>query len=496
MAGLFAGQPLFKTIGGAIAGTVATLAVTAMLTISSGGQLKIEDISDQQVLFSNNSIVAGDSGMTFSSSTNVFTATNILMTNGTGTRIAADTLCLTGDTCRTTWPTSGGGSGVGWSDDGSILYNSTPTRPVVVWSSVRSPQFMATSTGIGFAASGTIAIAGSGTSTFSGAVSSTNYMAGFGTAGQPSYGFSGGSGMMMNGPTQLAIAFGGALKVFVDAGDFTTANQFRPLNNGTLDNGLPTAMWRNGYYSGQVSSTGLLAQNTTSTNATTTNLAVVTSARLPSNTLLNNTNICLSDGTNCPSSYSVLTITTLSSTNINVRNIREANGSVASSTITLSGRSGEIDTTTTPRPTSTLLTLSGIPRTLPAMNASTTNCVYWGPEYIRDSWDGLLLKPTLSWTNASGSGAVVWRVRAESITDNEYIGTGWSGNSSFATGTVGTGYFNQNDAMDNLTVGGATTGTPMRFELCRIGGQAGDTFGADAYPNSLKIEYGLGSYSD
>lgn len=212
--------------------------------------------------------------------------------------------------------------------------------------------------------------------------------------------------------------------------------------------------------------------------------------------LVSGQSVCLADGTNCPSTYVTLTITTLTSTNINVRNIREANGSTASSTITLSGRSAEIDTSAATRPTSSLLVVGGVPRTLPAMNATSVNCVYWGPEFIRDAWDGLQLKPTISWTNSTGSGAVVWRLRVESISDAESIGTGWTGTSAFATGTAGTAMLNQNDGMNALTVGGATTGTPMRFELCRNAAQAGDTLGTDAFPNSLKIEYGLASYSD
>ncbi len=42
--------------------------------------------------------------------------------------------------------------------------------------------------------------------------------------------------------------------------------------------------------------------NATGTNTTSTNLAVTTYARLPNDTLINNTQVCLFDGTNCPTS--------------------------------------------------------------------------------------------------------------------------------------------------------------------------------------------------
>ncbi|MEO5927691.1 MAG: hypothetical protein ABIO72_03135 [Patescibacteria group bacterium] len=153
-------------------------------------------------------------------------------------------------------------------------------------------------------ATGTFAVTGTATSTFAGPVSSTRYFTdNYGSGAAPSFGFNGtggGFGMYMNGPTQLVLAAAGAGKLFVDANELTTAIPFRPLTNNTTDIGVITSMFRNGYFAGQVSSTGLLAYNVTSTNATTTNFAFTNASG--SSLFVQGQAVCLANGTNCPSS--------------------------------------------------------------------------------------------------------------------------------------------------------------------------------------------------
>lgn len=192
-----------------------------------------------------------------------------------------------------------------------------------------------------------------------------------------------------------------------------------------------------------------------------------------------------------------LGITTLSTTNINIASSGaiKVGGGNASSTFFLSGASALIGSAA-PIPTSTSLVVNGIPSQFYAFNASTTNCIYWTPGTLRGAWDAGVITPSITWTSATGSGAVVWRLRSQSEADNTYVGNPFSGIASFATTTHGNGYFRQRDAMDTLTVEGAAAGVGMRWELCRIGGSAGDTLGQDAYVEFIDGKYGISKYSD
>jgi hypothetical protein len=598
MAGLFAGQPLFKTIGGAIAGAVTTLTITASLIltgaqitgdlvpaandtydvgtpalswqdVNASGTARVED----DVIVGGQSVCREDgtncpAGVTVPTLQQVLAVGNTATTTATffggitvGTALSATgTLSVTGlatfgtatgtqanfnaaaigaltggsgafssltsagqAVCLadgTNCPASGGGTVTSstWQFNQALglIYPTTSTFAMVLGASASAtaPFYWETRSPTSSLQIGRVGNANFfvGTSTYGGGLNSlftlngddAFFQSNIGVLGIGYFGTATATSMFANAGTFGTLASnsatigGGTINGTIIGGSSAAAGSFTTLNASGLSalanitftgatgtSGSVTGIWSMGTATG------------TNGNFNSSQIGALTGGTGAfSSVTVGGQSVCLANGTNCPSSYSTLTVTTLSSTNINVRNIREANGSTASSTIVLSGRSGEIDTSTTPRPTSTLLVVGGVPRTLAAMNASTTNCIYWGPEWIRDSWDRLQLKPTVSWTNSTGSGAIVWRVRAESIDDAESFGTAWTGTSAFATGTASTAMLNQNDAMDALTVGGATTGTPMRFELCRIGAQAGDTFGKDAYPNSLKIEYGLGSYSD
>lgn len=164
-------------------------------------------------------------------------------------------------------------------------------------------------------------------------------------------------------------------------------------------------------------------------------------------------------------------------------------------TLTLAGGSGAI-TATAPIPTSTTLITGSFPEYTFAMDATNTNCIYWGPVWIRDAWNAGTMNPRLQFTNVSGTGDTIWSLRAQSVANSDYMGAPFSAAKSYATGTVGVGYTATNTIMTALTVGGAAAGTPMKFELCREGSHGQDSFGGTAYPNSVKIEYGINKYSD
>lgn len=68
-----------------------------------------------------------------------------------------------------------------------------------------------------------------------------------------------------------------------------TNGTLSPWQNNNVDLGLPSDSWKNVYASGTIFTVGLNASS---------------QVRLPSDTLINNTAVCLQDGTNCPSSFS------------------------------------------------------------------------------------------------------------------------------------------------------------------------------------------------
>lgn len=167
----------------------------------------------------------------------------------------------------------------------------------------------------------------------------------------------------------------------------------------------------------------------------------------------------------------------------------------SSSTFFLSGASALVSDTA-PIPTSTSVTVNGIPNQFYAFNATTTNCVYWVPGTLRGAWDATQITPTISWTSASGSGDVVWRLRAQSLADGTNLGSTFTGVASYATGTFSLAYFRDVIPMTALTVQNAAAYVPIRWELCREAGNSGDTFGGDAYAEMVMGKYYATNQSD
>lgn len=175
-------------------------------------------------------------------------------------------LCLLGD-CRSVWPTGGGGGGSGteWTDNGVFLSNTTPTRGVVAWTSLRTPFVMATSTGISISASGTAAL--------------TNMTA-----------------------TNATTTNASSTAFFSTNGNVTSLR----FTGATGTSGSVTGIWSMGTATGtngnfNSAAIGVLTGGNSSFAQSTSTFLAFTNGSGTALTL-NNKQICLADGTNCPSS--------------------------------------------------------------------------------------------------------------------------------------------------------------------------------------------------
>lgn len=203
-------------------------------------------VANQITFFSATNTLEGDTGLTYNTSTQTLTVQNLFVTSCTG--------CGGG----------GGGSGSEWSDNGVNIYNTTPTRGVIGWTNFRSPQFMATSTGIGFAASGTIAIAGTASSTFAGPVSTTKIQVdGTITANGDLLVQKASANIRLcepGGATCFNILNDGGAALRIGGASYTgirirdliveVFGNLNPLTNNFSDLGTPTVAYRNIYASG------------------------------------------------------------------------------------------------------------------------------------------------------------------------------------------------------------------------------------------------------
>lgn len=181
-------------------------------------------------------------------------------------------LCLSGD-CKSAWPTGGGGgSAEGWSDDGTFVSLTTSSRKVLVPSQLTANNISVTSTGISFAASGTIAIAGTATSTFAGDVSSTHFLAMDGTqGGTQSFGFTAEPTLGMHRHALGVLDIGAASQIRIDINNGATLFAFgassllpTPTNNNDLGSG--SASWKDFYASGTSRLGGQIINTSTNTS--------------------------------------------------------------------------------------------------------------------------------------------------------------------------------------------------------------------------------------
>jgi hypothetical protein len=111
----------------------------------------------------------------------------------------------------------------------------------------------------------------------------------------------------------LNFSYATAARIFATDGVFTnlTLSNFTPINlgwtNATGTNTTSTNLFATYFTWNGATGTNIFATNGSYTNetvtySTATNLSVATYARLPTDTRINNTLVCLADGTNCPTS--------------------------------------------------------------------------------------------------------------------------------------------------------------------------------------------------
>ena len=252
-----------------------------------------------------------------------FTSGNVTITGGS-ISIGGSSVCLAnGTNC----PASGGGSGVGWSYNGAtdVLTATTPTTPILIWGNLGVKTLNVTSTATSISASGTSALTNLtfvlGTST---AVTTTGLY--FTTA----------SGTTANANSATFAAL--------------TSNNVT-IGGGTINN---TRI-------GITTQSDAMFTLTTTTQATSTFFNVVTTARLPSDTLINATTVCLSDNTNCPAGFGIPTLAQVT-----------AMGASATPTLTLLG--GFIGASSTV--TSTFTVLGGTSMQTATATAVTTTSIF------------------------------------------------------------------------------------------------------------------------
>jgi hypothetical protein len=209
--------------------------------------------------------------------------------------------------------------------------------------------------------------------------------------------------------------------------------------------------------------------------------------------------VCLANGTNCPTSFASLTITgTLAMTTGNIT----IGGGTASSTLEIMGGSlwtlANYDIDETNVPTSTSFYLSSKGTMIPGMLFGATNTQYaWTDQiHLGDGCATTSMPVTFYWTSATGSGNVVWGVRAKAIAEGEYQDAVW-GSWVYATGTYAGAY----DRMSTTTLSNLV---PASWDSCRDtlylqfsrNQESGDTFGSDVLLEKVVLEYGKKSLTD
>lgn len=233
--------------GGTLASVIAALTVGTLIVSTS---LKVP-VTDSQVLFSNNGVVTGDSGMTYSSSTDVFTVSKISFGNATGTNIEVANTSSTNATTtnlylRTSMLVKGQVAVVG-ADDGS-------------WTIGNNGQFSSSY-------SGTALNVGSGTMTIGAnasfpSIQSVRFVSlgnGYGVGADNAY-----------GAATIGAGSGGTFNVIRVTPTSTLLNSLViPTTTAAISLGAPDRSWLNIYASGTA-----FMQNVSSTTVTTTHLWV------------------------------------------------------------------------------------------------------------------------------------------------------------------------------------------------------------------------------
>ncbi|MBI5654184.1 hypothetical protein HZC53_00805 [Candidatus Uhrbacteria bacterium] len=297
------------------------------------------------------------------------------------------------------------------------------------------------------------------------------------------------SGGSINGMTIGAIIPSTGVFTDVTSTSATTTNLF--ATNATIQNLTVTGATPSNF-------ANLTWTNATGTNTTSTNLAVLTYARLPADTQINSTAVCLLDGTNCPSGASP-SFQTVTNSGSSTTNAIQFNGGTSTGAFLVGANLTVTGTTAIQGLTFTVATGTSVTTTnfyaalAQITSATTTNLSVLG--YVGSSlvpslnsalslgssalrWDlwfgsatganigvtnlnvtGTASTVNLTWTNATGTSVTTTNLFATNAMVTNFTGT--TGNIANLTWTNATGtsvtttnLFATNATISNLTTSG------------------------------------------
>jgi hypothetical protein len=135
---------------------------------------------------------------------------------------------------------------------------------------------------------------------------------------------------------------------------------------------------------------------------------------------------------------------------------------------------------------------------IPGMLFDATNTQYGFTDQIHlgDGCVTTTMPVTFHWTSATGTGDVVWGIRAKAIAESEYEDSAW-GSWVYATGTYSGSYY-------RMSTSTLTNLTPASWDSCRDtlyfqvvrNQESGDTFGGGVLLEKVVLEYGKKSLTD
>lgn len=212
---------------------------------------------------------------------------------------------------------------------------------------------------------------------------------------------------------------------------------------------------------------------------------------------VNGQSVCLANGTNCPTALTGITSISFTTGDFTI------NGGRASSTLEIMG--GSLWTlaqyggsSATNVPTSTAYYLGTNSTIISGMLFDATNTQYGFTDQIHlgDGCATTTIPVTFYWTTATGTGSVVWGIRAKAVAEGEYDDSAW-GSWVYATGTFSNSYY-------RMSTSTLTNLIPASWDSCRDtlyfqvvrNQESGDTFGGGALLEKVVLEYGKKSLTD
>ena len=129
-------------------------------------------------------------------------------------------------------------------------------------------------------------------------------------------------------------------------------------------------------------------------------------------------------------------------------------------------------------------------------DATTPESSFWGV-VMPDNWNAGTLVAKFYWTAASGSGGVVWGIKARCHRDDDAMDAAYGTEVETADTLLAANDMHITPASSAVTVGGTpAAGAFVQIKVTRKTAHASDTLGVDARLIAVKIEYTTNAYSD